>query len=216
MVDKIAEAVDLAVQSHDATALAALLDGESDWIGSQDELPCFSDLHEAYAGTVASGLLVGYVLATSDNAKLTEMADLASTSVAKFKGRVAGATTACSTAAAAASTPIPDKPSPTPETDWYPAGFKLVSTDPSLAWRWLERSEYTCDVGSCNAMYVIARDGCPTSLYVEVAILDANKTNVGYSNDVANNLAPRQQAKLVFDYFEKDAASVRATQFSCR
>jgi hypothetical protein len=57
---------------------------------------------------------------------------------------------------------------------------------------------------------------CLTSHNVEVAILDANKTNVGYSNDVANNHAPRQQAKLIFDGLEKDAATARATQLSCR
>ena len=97
---------------------------------------------------------------------------------------------------------------------WYPKGFTEYKGD--IAWRWLERGEFNCSYGDhCWGMLVVAKNGCPSSLYAEITILDGSGSNVGYTNDTTSGLSPGQQAKLIFEDFTSGADSARLGEISC-
>jgi hypothetical protein len=101
---------------------------------------------------------------------------------------------------------------------WYPKGFNEYVGDSQIAYRWLDYgSEYTCTYSSayCFGMYVITLKGCPTSVYVEINLLDSSKTNLGYTNDTTSALAPGQKAKLVFDTFTDGVKTASIGKISC-
>lgn len=101
---------------------------------------------------------------------------------------------------------------------WYPKGFFQYGGDPQIAYRWLTYgSEYTCSYSSayCFGMFVIARDGCPTSVYAEINLLDGSDTNLGFTNDTTSALSPGQKAKLVFDTFTDGVKSANLGKISC-
>lgn len=101
---------------------------------------------------------------------------------------------------------------------WYPEGFNEYKGDSQIAYRWLTYgSEYSCSYSGsyCFGMYVIARNGCPTSVYVELNLLDGSDTNLGYTNDTTAALAPGQKAKLVFDTFADGVESANLAEISC-
>jgi len=114
-----------------------------------------------------------------------------------------------------ASDELASKYSVTPA--WYPSDFNLFSDDANIAWRWLENNEFSCSIGdSCWGMLVIAQDGCPSSLYAEVSILDSSGTQIAYSNDSLSVAAPMQKNKLTFESFDSSANTARLTKISCR
>lgn len=97
---------------------------------------------------------------------------------------------------------------------WYPEGFGIFSN--GIAYRWLENGEYRCSYGNhCWGMYVVVQNGCPTSLYVEITILDGAGTNIGYTNDIANRVRAGDKVKLVFEDFTPGARSARVAEISC-
>ena len=99
---------------------------------------------------------------------------------------------------------------------WYPKGFDVYSGDSQIAWRWLDTGEYSCSYGDhCWGMAIIARDGCPSSVYAEITILDSSGTNIGYTNDTTSGLGAGQKAKLVFEDFTAGAKSARLAEISC-
>ena len=64
-------------------------------------------------------------------------------------------------------------------TRWWPSDYSLVPSDPTVAFRWMKSSEFDCtfSTGKCWAIEAIARDGCPSSLYIELSILDTSGRN---------------------------------------
>ena len=107
-------------------------------------------------------------------------------------------------------------PSPEP-TDWWPSDFEPWPGDSSIAWRFEDRGEFNCTYSgaSCWGMDVIARDGCSSSLYVELTILDSSGAAIGYTNDAAGRLISGQHAKLVFNTFEASAEKARISTINC-
>jgi len=100
---------------------------------------------------------------------------------------------------------------------WYPEGYTEYEGDSQIAWRWLKPgSEYSCSYGNyCFGMSIIAREGCPSSLYAEITILDSSGTNIGYTNDTTSGLGASQKAKMVFETFEPGAKNARLAEISC-
>ena len=100
---------------------------------------------------------------------------------------------------------------------WFPAGFRLISVDPPVAGRYLDASEFACDLPDtrCKGMLVVAKDGCASSLYVALSVSNASGTAVGFTNDLMGGVAPLQQAKLVFTVLEPDAATVSVSEVVC-
>lgn len=97
-----------------------------------------------------------------------------------------------------------------------PAGFTRVPDEDAIVFRWLDDSEFSCDIGDqCWGMEVIARDGCASSLYVELNIEDASGTAVGYTNDTVGSLKPDQKARLVFDNLEATGRKASIGDVSC-
>jgi len=94
-----------------------------------------------------------------------------------------------------------------------PAGY--TKYDAKTAYVWVNPTASECLGDHCWAMELVTRDGCPTSLYVELSLEDATGTSVGYTNDVAGVLAAGQKARLVFDSFEASATKARLTQVTC-
>jgi len=99
---------------------------------------------------------------------------------------------------------------------WYPKGFNEYTGDSQIAWRWAERGEYRCSYGDyCWGMFITAREGCPSSLYAEITILDSSETNIGFTNDTTSGLGAGQKAKLVFETFASGAKTARLAKISC-
>ena len=99
---------------------------------------------------------------------------------------------------------------------WYPKGFNEYAEDSQIAWRWAERGEYSCSYGDyCWGIFITAREGCPSSLYAEITILDSSGTNIGYTNDTTSGLGAGQKAKLVFETFTSGAKTARLAEISC-
>ena len=97
---------------------------------------------------------------------------------------------------------------------WYPDGFSEY--EKGIAFRWLKSSEYNCSYGDhCWGMLIVAKNGCPSSLYAEITILDSNNSNIGFTNDTTSRLAPGQQARLVFEDFTPGADAAQLSKISC-
>ena len=67
-----------------------------------------------------------------------------------------------------------DATTETYDTSWIPTDFSGYPSDDNIAWRWATSKETNCSYssGSCWAAMVITRDGCPSGIYAEIAILD--------------------------------------------
>jgi hypothetical protein len=99
---------------------------------------------------------------------------------------------------------------------WYPEGFNEYEGDSQIAWRWLDKGEYSCSYGDhCWGMSIIAREGCPSMVYAEISILDESDSNIGFTNDTTSGLSAGQKAKLVFEDFTPGAKSARLAKISC-
>jgi len=68
----------------------------------------------------------------------------------------------------------PSTQTPKPFARWYPLGYIPLLADPGVAWRWA-KDKTPCATGTpmCWHVDVVARDGCPTSLFMAVAGLDS-------------------------------------------
>lgn len=100
--------------------------------------------------------------------------------------------------------------------EWVPKDFEIWNDDPNIAWRWLEPNEFNCKYGdSCWGMVIISKDGCPSSLYAELSILDEAGTQVGYTNETMSSALPLQKSKLIFETYEESANSARISKISC-
>jgi len=102
------------------------------------------------------------------------------------------------------------------DSSWKPANFEIWLDNPNVAWRWLKGNEFRCDYGdACWGMMIIAKEGCPNSLYAELSILDANDVQISYTNDSLSSTLPMQKSKMIFETYEEDAESARISKISC-
>ncbi len=112
-----------------------------------------------------------------------------------------------------------DASSPAPATQdaWTPpVDYELVDGEPRIAYRWLEDGSFACQITEiCWGMTVIPHDGCPSMLYVEVAILDAAGAPTDMTNASAGAVGPDQPTTLVFENTSLGPHEVRIGQVSC-
>lgn len=101
------------------------------------------------------------------------------------------------------------------EPAWYPSDFTEFSNN--LAWRWGIKAETNCSYssGSCWSVMVIAKNGCPSSLYGEIKIFDTSDIQIDYTNDTTSTVSPMQKVKLTFDTFNKEASTAQIGDLSC-
>ena len=103
------------------------------------------------------------------------------------------------------------------DDSWIPAGFGGYSNDDSIAWRWATKSEVDCTYssGDCWSIVLIAKDGCPSSLYGEINIFDKNDIQISYTNDSVASVQPMQKVKLTFDTLDDSAQTANLSKLSC-
>lgn len=95
-----------------------------------------------------------------------------------------------------------------------PDGFVKTSQDPSVAFRWLD--SVVCDLADrCWGMELVANDGCPGGLYVELTTLASDGAAVGFTNDTVGSVSPGGKARMIFDNFEPTAHKARLADVSC-
>lgn len=137
--------------------------------------------------------------------------------IGMFSGTDSSTSTSSSSQSSTSNSQSSD-PAPTVDNSWIPKGYSLYSDDASVAWRWGTSSETKCSYSSssCWSMMVVARDGCPTGMYAEIAILDKSGTQIDFTNNTATTVLPNSKVKLTFDTFNEDAQSARLAQINCR
>jgi hypothetical protein len=117
------------------------------------------------------------------------------------------------------STPTSSSSTPTVTYDqsWVPAGFSGYPSDDNIAWRWGTSSETNCSYssGSCWSAVIVTRDGCPSGIYAEIAILDKSGVQIDYTNDTTTRVLPKAKVKLTFDTFNEQADQARIGEISC-
>jgi hypothetical protein len=97
---------------------------------------------------------------------------------------------------------------------WYPEGYQLWLSDPSLAWKWDNSYRESCYDCNYAAIKVVARDGCSGDLYGEVDWLQSGVA-VDYSNDITSSVAPGEVNRLVFEEYPSDYYTVRMSTLEC-
>jgi hypothetical protein len=99
---------------------------------------------------------------------------------------------------------------------WYPKDFGTWYGDPTLAWRWAEKREFSCSYGDrCQAIFVASKSGCPNGLYAKINILDSSGVVVDDSNDLLGGIRPGEVAKMQFEFFTRGAGSTRLEELNC-
>ena len=103
------------------------------------------------------------------------------------------------------------------DDSWIPAGFNAYSEDQSLAWRWGTKSETKCTYssGSCWSVMVTSKDGCPSGIYGEIAILDKSDVQIDYTNYTTTRVLAGTNVKMTFDTFNEEADTARLSKLSC-
>lgn len=103
------------------------------------------------------------------------------------------------------------------DSSWIPSGFDGYAKDDNLAWRWGSNAETACTYssGACWSVILVAKDGCPNSLYGEVNIFDKNDVQISYTNDTLGTVQPMQKVKLTFDTLDDSSDSANISRFSC-
>jgi len=101
---------------------------------------------------------------------------------------------------------------------WVPTGFTPWTKEgdsSSVAYKEMEKGEYTCDFTTCAKVKVVPKDGC-SSLYVQANLVDAAGNNVGYANDMTNGVAAGQVAIMTLNISERSATGYVLNEINCR
>jgi hypothetical protein len=62
---------------------------------------------------------------------------------------------------------------------------------------------------------VITRDGCPSGIYAEIAILDKSGVQIDFTNDSTTRVLPKTKVKLTFDTFNEQAEQAQISEIRC-
>lgn len=108
---------------------------------------------------------------------------------------------------------VPDIPSRT-VAPTLPGEMRWEAGGHTIVWGWITMGR--CEYGDhCWGIYATPEDGCPSSLYIELALSDNSGTAVGFTNDVAGAVLPGQKARLTFESFDAAATRARVSNMSC-
>lgn len=122
-----------------------------------------------------------------------------------------------SSTASSGSTTTASSDTTVDESPWYPTGYSEVQD--GIAWKWMtvaeDNASDACTGDHCWGAYVIARDGCPSSLYAEITLLDGQDVQLGYTNDTVGSVSPGTKARLMFNTYESSAKQAQLAKVSC-
>lgn len=85
---------------------------------------------------------------------------------------------------------------PLVDPNWPPAGMN-AGTD-GVAWEYTDKADFKCKSyqDGCYGITVVSRDGCPSGVYIELAIMSGGAA-VGKANDITAGLPPGGKAIAV-------------------
>ena len=63
---------------------------------------------------------------------------------------------------------------------------------------------------------VITKEGCPSGIYGEIAILDKSEVQIDYTNDTTASVPVGSKVKMTFDTFNEEADTARLSELTCR
>jgi hypothetical protein len=63
---------------------------------------------------------------------------------------------------------------------------------------------------------VVTKDGCPSGIYGEIAILDKSDVQIDYTNDTTTLVPAGEKVKMTFDTFNEEAETARLSKLTCR
>ena len=99
---------------------------------------------------------------------------------------------------------------------WQPAGFHFAPGNESVAYRFMNVSEFECPSGTtCWGVEAITRDGCPTSLDVELTLLDADREIVGTTHASAGSVPRGARGRVVLQTYDQSVWNGRLTGLAC-
>ena len=111
--------------------------------------------------------------------------------------------TVASTAAAA-----PENP--------FPPGY--VEAEPGLGFRWASNfgTKFECPsyAESCFGAELYSVNGCPSGVYIELALVDAAGSVIGKANEITAGLAPGDHAVVAISTTTK-APQAKVSQINC-
>ena len=96
---------------------------------------------------------------------------------------------------------------------WYPKGYNEWPDDPTIAVEWDNhvsgcQDAYSISGEYCWGMRIISQNGCSSSIYAEISILQG-QTVIDYSNDTLPGLDPHQVGELAFQAFENSSGNLQ-------
>lgn len=124
----------------------------------------------------------------------------------------ASGTQAAATTAPASPTPSSAAPSPSP-SDWAPAGW--VQWSDTIALQVQKPGTFVCRQAPCTEILLLARDGCPSSLYVEISSQNAAREVIGRASELLGAVEPMQQARAQIYEPNPDARHFDVTRVDC-
>ena len=94
---------------------------------------------------------------------------------------------------------------------WYPKGYNPYGNG-MIAFQWDNhiskcQDAYGVPGEVCWGMKVITQNGCPSSVYAQISILQGH-TAIDYSNDTLGGLEPGQVGELAFQAFESTTSQL--------
>jgi hypothetical protein len=110
------------------------------------------------------------------------------------------------TSGSSSSNSSAEKPKSSP---WYTSDYS--EAEDGIAFKWTKGG---CDFGRCGHASLIVKDGCSSSLYVEVTEFDKSGAQIGYSNDAVGAVAPMQTVKMTFNVSD-ETANMNLSKISC-
>lgn len=104
-------------------------------------------------------------------------------------------------------------PPPVPDLSWVPAGF--TPFDPDFAYEFEDDPECSTSLVSCFGVRVASRSTCPTSIYVELQLLNARGDVVGFTNDLLPPLESGQVGLAQLETFDESIDSGNLSVIRC-
>lgn len=104
---------------------------------------------------------------------------------------------------------------PATAAPWAPTGYTEYG---DVAYRWTS-SGFACKSyqDNCFGVTVVARDGCPDGVYIELAVLDANGAVVDKANEITAGITNKDVAQAVLSPpgGAPKNAKARVTKLNC-
>jgi hypothetical protein len=97
---------------------------------------------------------------------------------------------------------------------WYPQGFEALSAYPGYAYK-NAQSGCSYSFGSCATFKIVAKDGCPGTLYIETNLTTSSGEVIDWGNDTARGLGRGQIAAMETTFTKDGGGSWQITDLSC-